>query len=156
MIVEKTNCCPSVARAAPATPWRFSEGSLKVLWGSLMDFVCGSQICFQIRENMMIRGWWLMFHDSRFTVYDSWMIYFMIINHQSLTVDRRSSTVGRQSPTNGHFHWPSAVHHRQSMVKNMKIVWAVLQISSLLGFGHARAAFGQTPFSRVWYIVVTW
>ena len=40
--------------------------------------------------------------------------------------------------------------------KIMKIVWADLQISSLLGFGHARAAFGQTPFSRVWYIVVTW
>ena len=31
--------------------------------------------------------------------------------------------------------------------KIMKIVRAVLQISSLLGFGHARAAFGQTPFS---------
>ena len=39
--------------------------------------------------------------------------------------------------------------------KIMKIVRAVLQISSLLGFGHARAAFGQTPFSRVWHIVVT-
>ena len=27
----------------------------------------------------------------------------------------------------------------------------ILKISSLLGFGHARAAFGQTPFSPVWY-----
>ena len=39
--------------------------------------------------------------------------------------------------------------------KIMKIVRAVLQISSLLGFGHAQAEFGQTPFSRVWYSVVT-
>ena len=32
----------------------------------------------------------------------------------------------------------------------------VLKIWSLLGFGHAWAAFGQTPFSPVWYMVVTW
>ena len=28
----------------------------------------------------------------------------------------------------------------------------VLKISSFLGFGHARAAFGQTRFSPVWYM----
>ena len=31
----------------------------------------------------------------------------------------------------------------------------VLKISSHVGFGHARAAFGQTRFSPVWYMLVT-